>query len=185
MSPPSLQSRVEHLDNALHHGGLRDAAVVTMLIWHASEGDESAADTVHYLNTTQDKTASYHYVIDRDGGITRMTNPILVAYHAGDSAWPNPIRATPANPDRPNGGRSVNAISIGICFANNGRNTGEAITDAQRESGLWLAGSLADDYPIARHLGHLEVSPGRKVDPGPSLDMDEWRAAIAAYLEAT
>lgn len=182
MSHPSLQDRVRHADSAVHHGGLRASTDVTMRLWHATEGPQDADGIIEYLNTTEDKSASYHYLIDRDGTIVRMTRPNLIAYHAGDSAWPNPIPATRENPDRPNGGRSVNRVSIGIAFCNDGAETGEAITPAQIESALWLAAAIDEDYAIVRDLGHLEVSPGRKIDPGPSLSMNEWRAQLAAYF---
>ena len=119
MTRPSLQSRVVHLDNAVHHGELRQEKV-SLIVMHCTEGG-SAQSTIEYLNTTDEKTASYHYIIERDGTIYRMTAPNIVAYHAGDSAWPNPVPATPANPEKPNGGRSVNRRSIGIAWAHQGR----------------------------------------------------------------
>ena len=174
-----LSDRVTHQDSSVHHGGLRPNSSVQMLIMHTTDGD-SAQSSIDYLNTTDDKTASYHYVIDRDGSIIRMTNPNLIAYHAGDSAWPNPVKATAANPDRPNGGRSVNRISIGIAWANKG----EPLTDAQVESGLWLCGTLATEYGVLTTsiLGHYQVSPGRKTDPLPAQDMDEWRRLLTNYM---
>lgn len=184
MSRPSLQSRVVHLDSSVHHGGLRESSVVTTLVVHASEGSDSAKGTIDYLNTTDEKTASYHYVIDRDGTIYRMTRTNLIAYHAGDSAWPNPVRATAASPERPNGGRSVNGVSIGICWANNSRNTDEEPTAAQIESALWLCAELMDEYPIARTLTHGEVSPGRKIDPEPAITGDAFRKLLADYVAA-
>jgi N-acetylmuramoyl-L-alanine amidase len=184
MSHPSLQDRVVPLDNAVHHGGLRADVDVTTLLLHASEGSESAQGTIEYLNTTGEKTASYNYVIDRPGTIYRMARPNIIAYHAGDSAWPNPVRATPANPERPNGGRSINRVAIGICWANNARNTGEGLTPEQLESGLWLCATLARQHPIAHVLGHYEVSPGRKVDPLPAISMDTFRQLLTAYQVA-
>ena len=178
MSHADLQDRVKHLDSAVHHGGLRTSAV-SMLIMHTTDG-ESAQSSIDYLNTTHDKTASYHYLIDRNGDILRMTAPNIVAYHAGDSAWPNPIPASRANPDRPNGGRSVNRISIGIAWANKG----EALTDEQIESAEWLCGSLMSEYgiPVDSVRGHYEIAPGRKTDPKPPQDMDEWRALLTNYV---
>lgn len=172
----SLQDRVTHLDNAVHNGGLRSRPV-TMLIMHATEGG-SARSSIDYLNTTTDKDASYHYLIDRNGDILRMTRANIIAYHAGDSAWPNPIRATPSN-QKPNGGRSVNAISIGVAWANDG----EPLTDAQMESALWLADFLMTEYTVLLDnvRGHYEVSPGRKSDPLPAQAMPEFRALLQAY----
>lgn len=179
MSHPSLQSRVRALDNATHHGSLREERV-NLIVMHTTDGD-SAMSSITYLNTTTDKTASYHYVIDHDGTIYRMTAPNLVAYHAGDSAWPNPLKATTNNPDRPNGGRSVNRRSIGVAWANKG----EPLTALQIESALWLVTTLMGGYavPLPGVVGHLEVSPGRKVDPPASvMAMNDWRARLATHM---
>lgn len=180
MTRPSLQERVTRLDNAAHQGGLRPGSP-TMLIMHTTDG-ESARSSIAYLNSTADKQASYHYLIDRDGSILRMLAPTQIAYHAGDSAWPNPIPATRENPNRPNGGKSVNRISIGIAWANKG----EPLTDAQIESGLWLAGTFATQYriPVERVRGHSEVSPGRKTDPDAAIQPSEFRALLTHYLES-
>lgn len=175
----SLQSRVVVLDNAVHHGSGRPADP-SIILWHATEGD-SARSSIDYLNTTKDKVASYAYVIDRDGLIYRMTHPGLIAYHAGDSWWPNPKVATSQNPDHPNG-RSINTFSLGIAFANKG--DGEALTLEQRASGLWLGKVYINKYGIliGLNLGHYEVSPGRKTDPKPAVDMNDWRASLTEYL---
>jgi N-acetyl-anhydromuramyl-L-alanine amidase AmpD len=173
----SLQDRVVHLDNAKHHGGLRTYAV-SLIVMHTTEGG-SGRSTIEYLNTTTDKTASYHYIIERDGTILRMLRPNMVAYHAGDSAWPSPIKATPTN-QKPNGGRSVNRVSVGISWANQG----EPLTDAQLESALWLCGVLCKDYGVLVDSvrGHYEVAPGRKTDPKRVQDMTEFRALLTNSL---
>jgi N-acetyl-anhydromuramyl-L-alanine amidase AmpD len=179
MSRPSLQDRVVHLDNAVHHGSLREQKI-SLIVMHCTEGG-TAKSTIDYLNTTTDKTASYHYIIERDGTIYRMCRTNIVAYHAGDSAWPNPVKATPANPDKPNGGKSVNRESIGIAWAHQGK---EILTDAQIESALWLCGFHMDEnlIPPSCVVGHYEISPGRKPDPLPAMDMKEWRALLLNYV---
>lgn len=175
--PPrrSLQSRVRKLDNARYHGGARSQPVL-YLIYHATEGD-SAASSIGWLNrdlpeSERYKKASYGYIIDRDGTIVRMTPPNLVAYHAGDSAWPHPIYHPPGN-----GGHSLNPVSIGIAWAN--RDDGEPLTASQLESGLWL--STVWNVPLGRILGHYEISPGRKQDPAAAINMDDWRQLVARY----
>lgn len=176
----SLQSRVKRLDNAVHHGGLRSDRI-TLIVMHTTEGG-SAQSSIDYMNKTADKTASYHYLIDRSGDILRMTMPTLVAYHAGDSWWPDPVPQINGKPDRPNGGKSVNRCSVGIAWAN--RN-GEPLTDAQIESALWLCATFCKDYriPVANVIGHRECSPGRKSDPLPSvMRMDEWRALLTNHI---
>jgi N-acetyl-anhydromuramyl-L-alanine amidase AmpD len=96
-----------------------------------------------------------------------------VAYHAGRSAWPVPAAGVPA-------GGSVNRRSIGVAFAN--RNDGsEAVTPAQIDAAVRLAGLLAERFPALQdttaHIRHRDCAPGRKSDPLPTaLD---WPAFVA------
>ncbi|MCU1384988.1 MAG: hypothetical protein JWL71_3685 [Acidobacteria bacterium] len=177
MSHPSLQDRVTRLDNARWHGG-PFTKPRTMIVMHINDGD-TFASSIEYLNTTTDKKASYHYGIEKDGRILRMTDSGIIAWHAGDSAWPNPVRATAGNPDRPNGGASVNDHAFGFCWASRG----EAPTDAQLESAFWLCDFFMGLHGIALDMvrGHDEVAPGRKQDPLPAIDMNEFRALLATY----
>lgn len=174
--PPrrSLQSRVHVLDNAAYHGGPRALDEIVYLIYHATAGT-SAASSIGWLNrpgVPSGKKASYHYIIDRDGTIWRMTPATLIAYHAGDSAWPSPVQFPPGN-----GGHSLNLASIGVAWAN--LDDGEPLTAAQLESGLWLA--TVFPVPLARIRGHYEISPGRKEDPAAAIHMDDWRGLVARY----
>lgn len=175
----SLQSRIVPVDYARWHGGQRELGDIQYIIAHATIGG-SFTSSMKYLNTTEDKKASYHYGIERNGDIPRMLYPTWIAWACGDSAWPNPIRATPANPNRPNGGHSLNPISMSIAFANLG--DGEQLTPAQLESGIWIFRFWMDKLklPPSRVLGHYEISPGRKDDPQTSgLDMKEWRRTLS------
>lgn len=183
MSHASLQRLVTRLDNAVHHGG-PFGVQPDLIILHINEGD-TFASSIEYLNTTEDKQASYHYGIERDGAIGRMCDPALIAYHAGDSAWPNPVRATPANPDHPNAG-SVNHRAIGICWANSG-NGEQLLTSAQLESAHWLCALFMGLHgiPLERVRGHYEIAPGRKRDPLPAIDMDTYRALLTTYLRTS
>lgn len=187
MSAPSLQHRVERIDDARYQGGPRVMPVLA-LIWHATAGDTFAGargwldrmvrleDGTH-KKLPPEKRGSYHYGIEKDGAIKRTVDPGHVALHAGESTWGGlPCRAG-----------SLNQCSIGIAFANdNGSDANPAdddLTPEQLESGLWLGRTLMKRYDIAAefNLGHREVSPGRKTDPLPRiLDMDLWRQQLAA-----
>lgn len=172
----SLQSRVRVLDNAVHHGGERGHP--SLALWHSARTRGNALETIRYLNTTKERVGSYHYLIDRDGLMYRMCKVELNAYHAGDSAWPHPIPGDGTEYCRPNGGKSVNAISLGFAFVTMDEE-GEQPNELQLESGLWLAKvySTRYDIPPSLHLAHKEVSPGRKTDPI-GFDMKEWRRQI-------
>ena len=172
---PSLQSRVVQLDTAKDHGGKRQRT--DLIVWHCTGGDTADA-AMEWLNS-DGATASYHYLIDKDGTIKRFCPPDLIAYHAGVSSWPKP----------PVGKVSVNSRSLGVAFANdNGTDTNaadDALTKEQIESGLWLGVTLMKLYRIQpfNNVGHLEVSPGRKHDPAPHiLNMQDWRERLGAAL---
>lgn len=174
----SLQSRVAWLDNAVHHGPQRDLDDITLIVMHATASGktETAKSVIKWMNG-QHSPISYHYLIDRSGAILRMCKPEIVAYHAGDSAWPNPQRATEKN-QRPHKGASVNRKSIGIAWVNN--NHAEPLTALQVESAEWLCHFWMKKLGIgpASVVMHYEVSPGRKTDCR-AITGPEWRALLA------
>jgi N-acetylmuramoyl-L-alanine amidase len=178
-NPVSYQSRVRRLDNAKDHGGTR--AMTDLIVWHATAGDR-ADSAMEWMNSPH-ATASYHYIVDRDGTIYRFLHPNLVAYHAGISAWPNNGTSIGMR-------GSLNGRSLGVAFANdNGSDANpddDPLTKEQVESGLWLGRTLMVLYavPPGGNLGHREVSPGRKTDPLPRiLDMTHWRRLLTAAEE--
>lgn len=177
----NLQSRVRILDSARHHGGERGAPPA-IISWHATRDRGDALSVIGYLNSTTDKKASYTYLIDRDGGILRHCKPEWVPYSCGDSAWPHPFPGNGSEDDRPNRGKSINAIQISFAWCIQDAD-GEEPTLEQRASGLWLAKVYMTRYdiPPSMNLGHKEVSPGRKTDPI-TVDMDSWRRQIGEYF---
>lgn len=179
----NLQSRVRQLDSAVHHGGERgEGADPAMIVWHSTRSRMTAPEVINYLNTTSERVASYHYLLNRDGLIYRMCRPELVAYHAGDSAWPYPMPGDGTEECRPNKGKSVNSISLGFAFCTKD-DEGEQPTELQIASALWLAKVYMAlfDIPPSLNVAHKEVSPGRKTDPI-DFDMDDWRSQIGAMF---
>lgn len=143
---------------------------VDLIVLHATASGrlQTGLDVIRWMNG-QPNPISYHYLIERNGAILRMTDPNYTAYHAGVSAWPN----------KPVGRESVNSRSIGIAFVND--NVAEPITQAQIESADWLCRTWMQKLGIRASaiVGHKEVSPGRKTDPKMLL-MSAWRARLAA-----
>ena len=129
-------------------------------------------------------TVSAHYLIDRDGTIFRLVPEERAAFHAGTGKLPH-------NPDRPG---NMNDYSIGIEIMAVGSARDMAIykgfdygkfakehpeligfTDAQYEALNALLDDIIRRRPAirrdARHiLGHDDVDPGRKTDPGELFD---------------
>lgn len=94
---------------------------------------------------------SAHYVICKDGTLHHMLNDYLRAWHAGIGKWGN-------NSD-------VNSGSIGIEIDNNAV---DSFSTAQLNTLYLLLSFLKKEYtiPAANFIGHSDVAPGRKVDPG-------------------
>jgi len=103
------------------------------------------------------KQVSAHYVVAEDGQITALVPEDLRAWHAGAGRW--------------GGVTDVNSHSIGIELANNGTSPFAApLMDALCDL---LAGIMQRwDIRPERVIGHSDMAPGRKIDPGPRFD---WR----------
>jgi N-acetylmuramoyl-L-alanine amidase len=94
---------------------------------------------------------SAHYVIGKDGRVIHMLNDYLRAWHAGISKWGSIS--------------DMNSLSIGIELDNNGN---EPFASAQMKSLLLLLTQLKRTYniPVANFIGHADIAPPRKPDPG-------------------
>jgi len=105
--------------------------------------------------------ASAHFLIRRDGQLIQCVPCGKRAWHAGESLWKGRTRC--------------NDFSIGVEV----EGTGEVpFTDAQYERLAALTRALRARYPIADIVGHSDIAPGRKHDPGPRFDWARYRALI-------
>lgn len=115
--------------------------------------------TVQTLKTfTEPATSvSSHYVIGSDGKVYQMLNDYFRAWHGGVGKWGNTT--------------DLNSGSIGIELDNDGV---EPFDEAQIESLLKLLARLKKAYsiPAENFIGHSDIAPTRKVDPGPEFP---WR----------
>jgi N-acetylmuramoyl-L-alanine amidase len=102
---------------------------------------------------------SCHYLIAEDGQVLRMVPEEKRAWHAGLSWW--------------RGIRNVNSASIGIEIVNPGHEFGyRPFTPQQMEALLPLLAGIVRRYriPRANVVGHSDVAPARKQDPGELFD---------------
>ncbi|MEO1092760.1 MAG: N-acetylmuramoyl-L-alanine amidase [Pseudomonadota bacterium] len=98
---------------------------------------------------------SAHYVVDEAGTVWRLVADDEVAWHAGLSAW--------------RGRRALNVHSIGIEIVNAGHDGGlPPFPDVQIGAVIDLARSLVERWAIRAVdvVGHSDVAPMRKADPG-------------------
>lgn len=94
---------------------------------------------------------SAHYLIGRNGTVYQLVDERARAWHAGMASW-GPIT-------------DVNSTSLGIELVNDGE---EPYTEPQIASLLALLADIRERYriPAANFIGHADVAPRRKVDPG-------------------
>jgi len=98
---------------------------------------------------------SSHYVVEEDGRVFRLVAEERRAWHAGMSFW--------------KGERNINAVSIGVEIVNPGHEFGyRAFPPAQVEAVVALLGDIRGRWTIDddRIIGHSDVAPDRKEDPG-------------------
>jgi N-acetylmuramoyl-L-alanine amidase len=113
---------------------------------------------------------SAHYMIDEDGTIYALVDEEFRAWHAGMAFW--------------RGDRDINSRSIGIELVNPGHEFGyRAFPAAQMESLSELSRSILSRHPIPPRniVGHSDIAPARKRDPGEKFDW-AWLAAAGIGL---
>lgn len=161
--------------------------VPLFLVIHFTAG-ATAKSSINFWRTPAAKGASAQIVIDRDGTIYQCRPFNKTCGHAGKSTW--------------KGHNGLNDCSIGIELANAGddeklaaryttlplveakhKNGGpvtkwEAYTEAQLKSLEILAKALVKEYGITEIVGHDDIAPKRKNDPGPAFPMDEFRKTV-------
>ncbi|OAN67605.1 N-acetylmuramoyl-L-alanine amidase [Magnetospirillum moscoviense] len=136
------------IDHPSPNFGPRRRALVDMLVLHYTFIDGPAS-----LARLCDPAAevSAHYLIEEDGRIFTLVPEDMRAWHAGKSCW--------------GGDPDVNSRSIGIELVNSGDSP---FAEAQICALIDLAGAILSRHPIpaANVVGHSDVAPGRKADPG-------------------
>lgn len=106
-----------------------------------------------YFETIAALRVSAHFFIRRDGALLQFVPCAKRAWHAGQSSW--------------RGRERCNDFSVGIELEGA---DDVAFSDAQYERLSALACALHARYPIAASVGHADIAPGRKTDPGPCFD---------------
>ena len=154
-----------------NHDARPPGAAVDMLILHYT-GMASAQAALARLRDV-DARVSAHYLVDEDGAVVRLVPEERRAWHAGVARW---------------GGRDdINGVSIGVEVVNPGHEFGyRRFPQAQMAALAALCRDIVERHPIpARHvLGHADVAPARRADPG---ELFDWaglaRAGVGLWPE--
>jgi N-acetylmuramoyl-L-alanine amidase len=126
---------------------------ISMIVLHYT-GMQDAASAIQRLCDPEAKVSS-HYLVTEDGQVLRLVDENKRAWHAGRSRW--------------RGITDVNSASVGIEIVNPGHEFGyRPFPEEQIEALIPLVHRIKERYGITRGnvVGHSDVAPSRKQDPG-------------------
>jgi N-acetylmuramoyl-L-alanine amidase len=169
------------------------------LVMHYTAG-HTAQSSADWLCNSAAK-ASAHVVIGKDGAIIQLVPFNIVAWHAGISRWKDEgveyvgmnnyaIGIEFDNPGRlVRAGANWRSLSLGINYPDDEviEATHKSETkpsgwhvypQAQLETALSVASMLFEAYDLNDVVGHDDVAPMRKFDPGPAFPMTSFRARL-------
>ena len=115
-----------------------------------------------YYETLRELKVSTHFFIRRGGEMIQLVPCAKRAWHAGTSSW--------------RGRERCNDVSVGVELEGA---DDQAYTDLQYSRLARLLRDLRRRYPIVDIVGHADIAPGRKTDPGPSFDWGYFREILA------
>jgi N-acetylmuramoyl-L-alanine amidase len=131
----------------------RKPSNIKFIIFHYT-GMKKQSEALKKLTDMQSKVSS-HYLIKNNGDIVKLVPDLYIAWHAGFSFWQNY--------------KLLNKDSIGIEISNPGHEHGyKKFSEKQIKSILKLTKILLKKYKIKHQniLGHSDIAPSRKRDPG-------------------
>ncbi len=130
---------------------------VSMVVLHYT-GMKSADEALERMCDPAAEVSA-HYMIDEEGLVTSLVPEDKRAWHAGRSYW--------------RGVTDLNSASIGIELVNPGHEWGyRPFPEPQMDALLPLLADIIDrhDIPRANVVGHSDIAPVRKLDPGEYFD---------------
>lgn len=198
-----LRHRLHHDDGSPHewrpspnHGGKLEHEY---LVIHYTAG-RSLRESVDWLARKESK-ASAHVVIGRDGTIVQQVAFDTIAWHAGASSWEGRtgLNRWSIGIELDNAGRLTRQGERwrawfgelyepeDVLEATHKHESAPAgwhiYSSIQLAAALELSSLLVDRYGLLDVVGHDDISPGRKSDPGPAFPMASFRSRIFGRRE--
>jgi len=115
-----------------------------------------------YYETLRGLEVSAHFLVRRDGELIQLVPCTKRAWHAGASSW--------------RGRERCNDFSVGVELEGD---DDQAFAGPQYSRLTGLLSSLRGRYPIVDVVGHSDIAPRRKTDPGPAFDWPRFRKSLA------
>ena len=144
------------------------ASPVSMIVLHYT-GMETAGEAIARLCDPAAKVSA-HYLVDEDGSVHAMVDEGHRAWHAGRAHW--------------RGVTDINSASVGIEIVNPGHDWGyRAFPPVQIAAVVRLVAAVKDRHEVTRGniVGHSDIAPARKRDPGelfPWIELARRRLAL-------
>ncbi len=136
-----------------NHGERAPSTDITLLILHYT-GMQDAESALRRLCDPRSEVSA-HYFVEEDGTILQCVPESRRAWHAGQSSWKGEV--------------DLNSRSIGIEIVNPGHEWGyRPFPGAQVAAVIALAADICARHDIKPWcvLGHSDIAPDRKIDPG-------------------
>jgi N-acetylmuramoyl-L-alanine amidase len=154
-----------------NHDARANPPCIDMLVLHYT-GMRSAAAALDRLCDPQARVSA-HYLIEEEGTVWRLVPETRRAFHAGLSCW--------------EGERDLNFVSVGVEIVNPGHEWGyRPFAEPQMVAVERLCLDILSRHPIPAHrvVGHSDIAPDRKTDPGELFDWPRLaRAGIGIWPE--
>jgi N-acetylmuramoyl-L-alanine amidase len=169
------------------------------LVLHYTAG-RSVQESISWL-ASEKARASAHVVIGRDGSVTQLVPFDRIAWHAGVSSWEGlrGMNNYSLGIELDNAGKlsrcgsqwrawfgesygdadvvqAVHKYETGLCGWHN-------YTPEQIDAALQVAGLLMAEYGLQDVVGHEDIAPHRKCDPGPAFPMVSFRSRLMGRME--
>lgn len=172
-----------------------------LLVMHYTAG-WSAESSLDWWRRPQAKGVCAHIIIDRDGHIYQVRSFNQTASHAGLSSWMDhktgimhrnlnhcaigielanvgvlPRQVYPADMPKPLAGRIIPFIEARHKHGGPKRKW-EIFPEVQLETARQIADALVRRYQLDDAVGHEDIAPKRREDPGPAFPMEPFRASL-------
>lgn len=172
------------------------------LVMHYTAATQAKGSVDWFLN--REAQASAHLIIGRDGSIIQFAPFDIITWHAGISNWNGLVKMNKYSIgiELVNGGRLARSGGVWMCpvdkkavaeteviIAKHKNDTVEngwqSYTDVQLEAAIEVAGILVKTYNLKDVVGHEDIAPHRKSDPGPAFPMSSFRSKVMGRKDST
>ncbi len=160
--PEGARLTVTPAPRSPNFGPRRDGAAISLIVLHYTAMPTCEAALARLCDPAAEVSA--HWLISETGEALPLVDEAMRAWHAGTGAW--------------GGIADVNSASIGIELANPGD---APFAEAQMAALERLLADIMTRHGVPPHrvIGHSDMAPDRKRDPGPRFD---WRRLALAGL---